>query len=153
MRLHALRSVVRAQFSWAAWAQCLADRGVTIDRPARSAHPEYPSVIYPMDYGFIPGTVGTDDEPVDVFVGTGATGLAGLLLTRDYRQEDREAKLLYNCTPVEIYTAHGFVNYDRSLLEGVLVPRRPMLTLWSNSGPAASDSQVLHGDAVPTENR
>jgi len=128
--LRALRSVTQAHLTWSAWAQCIDERGVTVDRPARSAHPDYPSVIYPIDYGYIPGTVGTDGEPVDVFVGTGATGLVGAILTNDHRRGDGEAKLLYDCTPSEIYTAHGFINYDRSLLEGVLVLRVSMPELW-----------------------
>lgn len=135
MNLQALRTVVHEQFSWTAWAQCLDTQGITIDRPAHSTHPEYPSVIYPLDYGFIPGTVGSDGEPVDVFVGSASSGLVGLLLTHDHRQEDREVKLLYACTPPEVYTAHGFVNYDRSLLEGVLVLRWPMPTLWDQQAP------------------
>jgi inorganic pyrophosphatase len=126
----ALRSLVQARFSWAAWADCLAARGVTIDRPARSAHPDYPSVVYPLDYGYIPGTVGTDGAPVDVFVGNGTLGLVGAILTTDHRQGDREAKLLVDCMPPEIYTAHGFINYDRTLLEGVLVLRYEMGALW-----------------------
>ena len=128
--LQALRSVVRKQFSWDAWATRIDTQGITIDRPAHSAHPQYPSVVYPMDYGFIPGTVGTDNEPVDVFLGSGDTGLVGLLLTCDHRAGDREMKLLYDCTPAEVYMAHGFINFDRSLLEGVLVLRWPMPTLW-----------------------
>lgn len=128
--LEALRPLVRDSFPWTAWARCLDERGVTIDRPARTAHPSYPSVIYPLDYGFIPGTTGTDGDPVDVFLGSDDTGLVGLILTTDYRQGDREVKLLVDCTPAEIYMAHGFINYDRTLLEGVLVLRTPMPTLW-----------------------
>ena len=135
VNVQALRSIVREQFSWDGWATCIDDRGITIDRPAHSAHPQHPSVIYPMDYGFLPGTTGSDGEPVDVFVGSGTAGLVGLLLTTAHRRGDREAKLLYNCTPTEVYTAHGFINFDRSLLEGVLVLRWPMSTLWDQRTP------------------
>jgi len=125
-----VRSVASEHVSWTDWEACIEARGVTIDRPVGSTHPEYPSVVYPLDYGFIPGTVGTDNEPVDVFVGSGVLGLVGLILTADHRRDEREAKLLYGCTPPEIYTAHGFINFDRRLLEGVLVLRTSMDELW-----------------------
>ncbi len=128
--LQALRPLVREQLRWDGWEQCIAANGVTIERPRTTAHPNYPSVIYPLDYGCINDTQSTDGEPLDVFVGRGTTGLVGAILTTDHRQRDREIKLLYDCTPAEIYTAHGFINYDRTLLEGVLVLRRSMLTLW-----------------------
>ncbi len=133
--LQALRPIVSGQFSWAAWERIIDERGITIDRPAHTAHPEYPSIVYPLDYGFIPGTAGTDGDGIDVFVGGGVQGLVGLILTTDHRQRDREAKLLFDCTPTEIYTAHGFINYDRTLLEGVLVLRDDMRTLWDDRLP------------------
>ncbi len=131
--LRALAPVVRDHFSWEDWARCIEERGLIIDRPARTPHPDYPSIIYPIDYGYIPDTTGPDGEPVDVFVGTGDAGLVGGLLTTDHRQHDREMKLLFDCTPPEIYTAYGFINYDRTLLEGVLVLRCPMVHLWDRT--------------------
>jgi len=132
--LQAFRPLVRRRLRWEAWARCIETNGVTIERPRKTAHPNHPSVVYPLDYGSVSGTLGTDGDPVDVFVGRGTTGLVGGILTTDFRQPDREMKLLYDCTPHEVYTAHGFINYDRSLLEGVLVLRRPLQTLWDNLG-------------------
>lgn len=103
---------------------------MTIDRPAHTAHPSYPTIIYPLDYGYVNNTMASDDEPVDCFVGTADTGLVGLIATTDYRQRDREVKLLWNCSPPDIYMAHGFINYDRTLLEGLLVLRQAMHALW-----------------------
>jgi inorganic pyrophosphatase len=128
-----LRSLVRAHWQWEAWGRLIARAGITIDRPRHKPHPRYPEIIYPLDYGYVNGTLGTDGDAVDVFVGTATTGLVGAILTTDYRQQDREAKLLFNCTPAEVYTAHGFINFDRELLEGLLVLRRPMHELWDEA--------------------
>ena len=126
----AYRTLVADGFRWEAWDALIRKRGVTVERPAREPHPDHPHILYPLDYGFVPGTRGTDGDAVDAFRGTGDAGLVGLILTTDHRKGDREAKLLVDCTPPEIYTAHGFINYDRTLLEGLLVLRAPMHTLW-----------------------
>jgi inorganic pyrophosphatase len=130
--LQTLRPLVQDHLQWDAWAQCITQNGLTIERPRTTAHPDYPSVVYPLDYGYVEGTLSTDGEPLDVFVGTAPTGLVGAILTADHRQHDREVKLLYDCSPTEAYTAHGFINYDRTLLEGVLILRCPMPTLWTD---------------------
>ncbi len=131
--LHILANLFAQSIDWAAWEGIIESGGITIDRPAGQPHPAFPEIIYPMDYGFVPGTRSSDGEPVDVFVGTGGTGLQGAILTHDYRQKKREVKLLLDCSPKEVYTAHGFINFDRSLLEGVLVLREPMHLLWEKS--------------------
>lgn len=118
------------QFGWASWDAMIATNGITIDRPYRTAHPRFPKIIYPINYGYINRTESTDGEEVDVFVGSAQNGLVGLLITTDHRKGDREIKLLYNCAPEEIYLCHGFINFDRRLMEGTLVLRQPMHTLW-----------------------
>lgn len=123
-------SLIAERVRWTRWEALIAERGLTIDRPAQMAHPDYPTVVYPLDYGYIPGTMGGDGEAVDCFRGTGDTGLVALLLTTDHRTGVQQGKWLYNCTPSEIYTAHGFINYAPRLLEGRLVMRQPMHTLW-----------------------
>jgi inorganic pyrophosphatase len=42
---------------------------VKIDRPLGSAHPQFPQSIYPVNYGFVPGTFSPiDREEIDAYV-------------------------------------------------------------------------------------
>jgi len=119
-------------FRWHEWELLIEQQGWTIDRPYRSRHPLFPEIIYPIDYGFVNGTQSSDKQPIDVFIGHGTRGLVGAILTIDHRRTKREVKLLYNCTPEEIYLVNGFINFNRQLLEGFLVLRYPMESLWAS---------------------
>ncbi len=129
--LSSIRELSAAHFEWERWEQVVRDHGVEIDRPRGSTHPDHRSIIYPIDYGFIPETTASDGQPVDIFVGTANNGLVALIITVDHRSRDREFKLIYNCSPEEVYLVNGFINYDRRLMEGELVMRRPMKDLWA----------------------
>ena len=125
-----LTELARREIDWEGWEALIRRNGITIDRPHGTRHPAHPSIIYPMDYGYVNGTSATDGEDLDVFRGTAGTGLAGAILSVDHRKGDREFKLLFDCSPEEIYLANGFINFDRCLMEGVLVLRKPMADLW-----------------------
>ncbi len=129
-RLQRLRTLSADRFPWERWEKLIAERGIKIDRPTGSMHPDHPSIVYPIDYGYLPDTIGSDGQPVDVFRGSAETGLVALIITVDHRKKDREFKLIYNCSPREIYLVNGFINFDRSLMVGELVMRRPMGDLW-----------------------
>jgi len=118
---------------WEAWERIINDNGIELDRPKGSIHPKWPAIVYPIDYGFVRGTRGTDGEELDVFVGTISSGLVAAILTTDFRRGDRECKLIYNCTPEEVYLINGFINFDRSKMEGTLVMRRPMRELFDSA--------------------
>lgn len=118
---------LKSRLQWDLWEREIGRLGYTVDRPKWSRHPTFPDIIYPIDYGYVNGTLGTDNEPIDIFVGTSDHGLAGAIVTTDFRKRDVEVKLLYNCDAREIYLANGFINYDPSLMMGRLVLRRPMV--------------------------
>jgi inorganic pyrophosphatase len=40
---------------WRDRERLIDDRGIVIDRPHGQAHPLYPDMIYPCDYGHVPG--------------------------------------------------------------------------------------------------
>ena len=122
----ALSALVVREIRWGRWERLIRSNGITIDRPYGTRHPEHESIIYPIDYGFVNGTLGTDGHELDVFHGSASTGLVGTLVTIDHRKGDVEFKLLFDCRPEEIYLANGFINFDRRLMQGALVLRRPM---------------------------
>ena len=41
---------------------------VTIDRPLGSAHPKYPDLVYPVNYGFVKDVMAADGEEQDAYV-------------------------------------------------------------------------------------
>ena len=117
--------------NWEAWERIIDENGIEIDRPIGSVHPKWPEITYPIDYGFVKGTLGTDGGELDIFLGTDTNGLVAAIFTVDYRRGDRECKLLYNCTPAEIYLVHGFANFEPTKMQGTMVMRRPMKELFS----------------------
>ena len=41
---------------------------VVVDRALGSAHPLYPQMIYPVNYGYVPGVMAPDGEEQDAYV-------------------------------------------------------------------------------------
>ena len=41
---------------------------VTVDRPLGSAHPNYPNMIYPINYGYVEGIIAPDGEEQDAYI-------------------------------------------------------------------------------------
>ena len=41
---------------------------IVIDRPLGSVHPNHGDIVYPVNYGYIPGTVSGDGKEIDVYL-------------------------------------------------------------------------------------
>ncbi len=121
------------QPNWEAWERIISENGITLDRLRGSVHPVHTDILYPIDYGYVNETKGTDGDHLDIFVGRAENRLVAAIFTTDLRKGDRECKLIFNCTPEEIYIVNGFINFDPSKMTGILVMRRPMQTLWRES--------------------
>lgn len=68
---------------------------VTVDRPLGSTHPRYPTLIYPVNYGYIKGVRGGDGEEQDAYVlgvDEPLSSLAGRLIAVIHRHNDNEDK-------------------------------------------------------------
>ena len=70
---------------------------VTVDRPLGSYHPDYPDLYYPVNYGYIEGTVAGDGEEIDAYVlgiDTLVSELRGRVVAIIHRKNDTEDKLV-----------------------------------------------------------
>ena len=68
---------------------------VLVDRPLGSAHPEHPDLIYPVNYGFVPGLFAPDGEEQDAYVlgvEEPVERFTGRLIAVIRRLDDREDK-------------------------------------------------------------
>jgi len=115
---------------WKQWEGLISLKGITIERPAGAPHPDHPEIVYPIDYGYVNGTLTVDGAEMDVFKGTAENGLVAAIFTEDARKGDLEAKLIVDCTPAEIYLVNGFINFAPSLMQGRLLMRYSMRSLW-----------------------
>jgi inorganic pyrophosphatase len=90
----------------------LAETGsIILDRPRGTAHPRYPGMIYPFDYGYLENTLAADGGGLDVWIGSkGGKMLTGILCTFDRLKRDAEIKLLIGCTLEDVETIQGFNN-------------------------------------------
>jgi len=69
---------------------------VVIDRPLGSKHPDH-DLIYPINYGFIPGTLSGDGEEIDAYVIGEFEPLKqfnGIVIAVIERKDDNEFKLV-----------------------------------------------------------
>ena len=99
-----------------------------IDRPRGSAHPRYPDLIYPLDYGYLQNSRAMDGGGVDVWAGSlPERALEALLVTVDTLKQDVEIKLLLGCTPAEQQIALDFHNSASGSGESSM-PRLPGAT-------------------------
>ena len=68
---------------------------VTVDRPLGSYHPQHPTLYYPVNYGYIRGTLSADGEEEDAYilgVSTPVSEFTGKVIAVIHREDDVEDK-------------------------------------------------------------
>ena len=102
---------------WREMADLVASRPIVIDRPQGKAHPRYPDLIYPFDYGYVNGTFAADGDGIDVWIGSQEErALTGILCTYDTLERDAEIKLLLGCSEADVEIIVKFIpNFMRYL--------------------------------------
>jgi inorganic pyrophosphatase len=96
---------------------------IIIDRPKGSQHPRYKSIVYPIDYGYLKGTTSSDNQEIDVWVGSNRNNtLDSIICTIDVLKKDIEIKLLLGCTEEEKDMILKFLN-NSEFMSGILIKR------------------------------
>ena len=70
---------------------------VVVDRPLGSLHPRHPDIVYPVNYGELPGTVSGDGRPIDAYLlgpDVPVQRAAGTVIGVIVREDDVEDKLV-----------------------------------------------------------
>jgi inorganic pyrophosphatase len=107
---------------WLKLDQLIAESIVTIDRPKGTAHPRYPDLIYPVDYGYLENTRAMDGGGLDVWAGSlPEKALTAIMCTVDVLKRDAEIKLLLGCTEQEQQAIWRVHNADSQA--GILIVR------------------------------
>lgn len=83
---------------------------VVVDRPLGSRHPRHPDLVYSLNYGFVPGTVSGDSQPIDAYllnVFEPVTEATGTVVAVVVRENDAEDKLVV-AAPAAVNAAGPF---------------------------------------------
>lgn len=97
---------------------------IVIDRKKNTAHPKYPDMVYPLDYGYLKDTSSMDGEGIDIFLGSlQEKKVTAALCTVDILKRDSEIKILISCTEQEKQIALEFCN-SNECMKAVLINNR-----------------------------
>lgn len=68
---------------------------IKMDRPIGTIHPKHPGLVYPINYGYVPGLIAPDGEEQDAYVlgvDVPLTEFTGRLIAVIHRFDDVEEK-------------------------------------------------------------
>lgn len=109
---------------WAALEKLVSGAQIVIDRPKGSAHPRFPQLIYPVDYGYLENTRSMDGAGIDVWLGTEKQKqINGIMCIVDLMKRDSEIKILIACTEEEQEQIYQFHN-NSPYMKGLLISKR-----------------------------
>jgi inorganic pyrophosphatase len=107
---------------WTRLDELIESSEVVIDRPKGTRHPRYPDLVFPLDYGYLKGTIGGDGDGIDIWRGTAEHHrLIAIAATVDMKKRDAEIKLIIGCTDEEIEIVKNF--HNNQYMSGIIITR------------------------------
>ncbi|BAY10133.1 inorganic pyrophosphatase [Calothrix sp. NIES-2098] len=87
---------------WDKLDELVATSTLKIERFKGMPHPHYPSLIYPLDYGYLQDTQAGDGANIDVWIGSlSPSNVTAVICSVDLKKRDTEIKILLGCTSSE----------------------------------------------------
>lgn len=107
---------------WHTLDQLVQQSTIIIDHPAGQAHPRYPELIYPLNYGYLENTHADDGDGVDIWLGKQNTQtVVAIIVTVDLFKRDSEIKILLGCDEQDMDIILAFHTSDQQ--QGMLIKR------------------------------
>jgi len=107
---------------WESLDKIVLTHKLVIDRPKGSRHPRFQESIYPLDYGYLEGTVSSDGDGVDVWLGSiDDLFVQAIIMTVDPVKGELEPKIITGCTDEEIET---IMNYHATFKQNPILVKR-----------------------------
>ncbi|MDF9824011.1 inorganic pyrophosphatase [Breznakia sp. PF5-3] len=104
-----------------------------IERAKDTQHPKYANMVYPVDYGYLQDTIGSDNEPIDVFSGKEKNRqVQAIVVSADILKRDCEVKIIMGCSEAEIHSILVFLNQTESQ-KAVLLRRGQEVPEWASN--------------------
>lgn len=120
-------------FFWQKLDTLLLSSECRIDRPKGSRHFKYANLVYPVDYGYLADTTGSDQSPIDVFKGSKNTfKVQAVVVSADILKRDCEVKLLVGCSEEEVLAIMQFLN-QTEFQKAILIRRGNQIPVWSGA--------------------
>lgn len=108
---------------WSMLESLASSSEMVIDRPKGTRHPNYPSIIYEVDYGYLKDTTSMDGGEIDIWRGTDKNQeINAIICTVDLFKKDSEIKILIGCTQEEKELIYKFHNRSE-MMKGILISR------------------------------
>ena len=108
---------------WEYLERLIEESTIVVDRPKGTAHPQFPEMIYPLDYGYFQDTTSMDGGGIDIWVGTQIIkNLDAIICTIDLNKKDIEIKLLIGCSEADLKTIIDCHNSDT--MRAILIRRQ-----------------------------
>ena len=106
---------------------------LVVDRPRYTVHYKYSNLVYPVDYGYLSDTTGSDQAPIDVFKGSQKTNQVGaIVVSADILKKDCEVKLLIGCSEEEDHEVLEFLN-QTEFQKAILIHRGNEVPEWAQN--------------------